>query len=121
MENYIIDIIEDVKKLMRKNELIDTPEQAMALLVGEITRRQSVPRRNMVDAEKFVRKAIADDIFEMRDEYASNLDNEIFMDAVVYNNWQLLDAALYNLVCVAKRDEIARRVKAGKLEHGELH
>ena len=118
MENYVIDIVEDVKKLMRKNELIDTPKQAIALLVGEITRRQSVPRRNMVDAEKFVRKAIADDIFEMRDEYASELNQEIFMYAVVYNNWQLLDAALYNLVCVAKRDEIARRVKYSAKQEG---
>ena len=121
MENYINDIIEDAKKLMRKNELIDTPEQAVALLVSEITRRQSVPSRNNVDAEKFVRKAIADDIWEMRDEYAGELDEEIFADVILYNNWQLLDAALYNMVCVAKRDEIARRVKAGKVEHGELH
>ena len=126
MENYINNIVEDVQELMTKDNTIVTAERALAVLVGRVVGRRYVLTRSKSDeAEKFVRKALKDDYdygydYGLR-EFAYKLDSDLFVDVIVYNEWRDLDATLYNMVCVAKRDEIARRVKAGKVEHGELH
>ena len=126
MENYIDNIVADVQELMTKDNTIVTAERALAVLVGRVVGRRYVPSRSESDdAEKFVRKALKDDYdygydYGLR-EFACKLDSELFVDSIIFNEWRILDAALYNMVCVAKRDEIARRVKAGKVEHGELH
>lgn len=126
MENYIDNIVADMQELMTKDNTIVTAERALAVLVGRVAARRYVPSRSESDdAEKFVRKALKDDYdygydYGLR-EFAYKLDSELFVDSIIFNEWRILDAALYNLVCVAKRDEIARRVKAGKVEHGELH
>ena len=126
MENYINNIVEDVKKLMAKDTTIVTSEQALAVLVGRVIGRRYVPSRSKSDeAEKFVRKALKGDYdygydYELR-EFADKLDSELFVDSIIFDEWRILDAALYNMVCVAEKDEIARRVKAGKVKHGELH
>ena len=126
MENYINNIVEDVKKLMAKDTTIVTSEQALAVRVGRVIGRRYVPSRSKSDeAEKFVRKALKGDYdygydYELR-EFADKLDSDFIVDAIVYNEWRDLDATLYNMVCVEEKYEIARRVKAGKLEHGELH
>ena len=125
MENYINNIVEHVQELMAKDTTIETSGQALAVLVGRVAARRYVPSRSKSDeAEKFVRKALKDDYdygydYGLR-EFAYKLDSDFIVDAIVYNEWRDLDATLYNMVCVEERYEIARRVKAGKLEHGEL-
>ena len=126
MENYINNIVEHVQELMAKDTTIETSGQALAVLVGRVAARRYVPSRSKSDeAEKFVRNALKDDYdygydYGLR-EFAYKLDSDFIVDAIVYNEWRDLDATLYNMVCVEEKYEIARRVKAGKLEHGELH
>lgn len=115
MENYINNIVEDVKKLMAKDTTIETSEQALAVLVGRVAARRYVPSRSKSDeAEKFVRKALKGDYdcgydYELR-EFADKLDSELFVDSIIFNEWRILDAALYCMVGVLQRNHIVSKV-----------
>lgn len=103
MEDYINNIVADARKYMEINHEA-TPDDAWNYTLDYVTATGVIEsRKNRRNAEKFVRKALEDD----------NLWQEAHdIIADTYNkNWLMLDFMLYIIVCLAKHDEIIRRVK----------
>ena len=109
MENYINNIVKNVKEFMKKG--VQTPEEALSICIDEVNDQKNVwSRKNAAYAEDFVRASIYKIDSEIwRD--AEWLDADLYKDAVLYGDWCTLDAMLYCVVCRDKKDEILRRVK----------
>ena len=102
MENYINNIIDDMRDFMKANPEA-TPDAAWHHAIDYGWADGVIEsRKNLRDAEKFVLKALEDD--ELQRE-ARNVTTAL------YNNWRELDAMLYLIVCLVKHDEIIARVK----------
>lgn len=114
MENYIVNIATYAYELMREDDTIATPEQALAVLTGRAAARRYVLGRKASDeAAKFVHTALdkhSDYDYELR-KCIEKLDSELFVNAIAYDEWQALDVALYCMICVLEKDEIIRRLK----------
>ena len=107
MYNYVDNIIGDVKSLIEEEEF-PSSRAALNEMVARVTRAKAVePRIWELDARNFVQWALNGD--DELQNYAKELDGDVFKDAVVYNHWCCLDAQLYCLVCKVKEKEILKK------------
>lgn len=108
MENYINDIVDDVKSQIK--ELFGCRSKlAFAMVENRVSfTRITDSRVNPEKSMRFVRKALKDDNLR---NLAKNLDAVWYKNAVIYGDWCTLNAMLYCAVCRDKKDEILRRVK----------
>ena len=111
MENYINNIVEDVKKLMKK-ENETRPLHALYKAIDRVDALGAVPSRpNAEDAEKFIRKSITNTTGMDVVYFCDKLESSLFYAAIKHGQWPALDAALYCTVCKIKHDEIIHKVK----------
>lgn len=115
MENYINNIVEDVKSQIK--ELFGCRSKlAFAMVENRVWfTRMTDSRVNPEKSMRFVCKSLKDDNLH---NLAKNLDAIWYKNAVIYGDWCTLDAMLYCAVCRDKKDEILRRVKELAEEEG---
>ena len=108
MENYINNIVADMREYMKNNPKV-TPEDALCWLEEGVELSKFVDSRTFAkEAGDFVRNALLDDNLWLE---ACDVDPELYSNAILNLQWPVLDAALYCTVCRIRHDEIIRRVK----------
>ena len=109
MENYINNIVEDMKKYMDYNPKA-TPEEARKHVAAEAeSALVVVPRKEWHIARHFVLEALKDGV--LREGASNYIENCVYKYVVLYDDWCGLDAELYSMVCWSKKDEIIARMK----------
>ena len=108
MENYIDNIVADMREYMKANPGV-TPEDALCWLEEGVELSKFVDSRNFAkDAGDFVRNALLDDNLWLE---VCDVDSELYSNAILNMAWPALDAALYCTVCRIRHDDIIARVK----------
>ena len=109
MENYINNIVADMREYMKNNPEA-TPENARQHVMDMVESNLAVEsREHWHNAETFVLKALQDK--ELNEKAHDYIDGYRYMRVVLDGAWYELDAELYAMVCMLKKDEIIRKVK----------
>ena len=109
MENYIDNIVVDMINYMKTAKA--TPEEAREHVMAVVENALEVePRGKYHDAKDFVNDALRDrKLLEKARDY---IDGYRYMRVVLYDAWWELDAELYSMVAMIKKDEIIKRVES---------
>ena len=112
MENYIDNIVADIREYINDNPGV-TPGEALCWLDERVELSKFVDSRNFAkEAADFVRTSLLDDNLWLE---ACDVDPELYSNAILNLQWPVLDAALYCTVCRIRHDEIIARVKESSI------
>lgn len=117
MENYINNIVVDMVNYMKTAKA--TPKEAREHVMAVVEEVLEVePRGKYRDAKDFVNDSLRDrELLENARDY---IDGYRYMRVVLYGAWWELDAELYSMVAMIKKDEIIKRVKELESIRGDI-